>query len=127
MNGHLVMSIAMIAKKMNNHKRLCKELYEHYKNNGICVKCGAAYALAGHVLCGGCMKKAEHAQKKYDPDGSKKRERMAILREERRAKGLCLVCGAKTDGVHMSCKSCLSKQRERELLRRIRQRVKRGD
>lgn len=111
---------------MNNHKKMCKELYEHYKENGICVKCGAAWSLAGHVLCGDCAKKAELVQKRYDPDGSKKRERMAKIRDERRAKGLCLVCGAKTDGVHKRCKVHLERAQEHDRLRKIRKRLKEG-
>lgn len=111
---------------MNNHKKMCKELYDHYKENGICVKCGAAWSVAGHLLCGDCAKKAKDAQKKFDPDGSKKRERMKALRESRIAQGLCYSCGAKTDGVHGQCPKCLERSRERELLRRIRKKVKKG-
>ena len=112
---------------MNNHKKMCRDLYLYYSENGICVKCGQAFSLAGHTLCGDCTKKANMSQKKYDPDGSKKRAKMKKLREEREAKGVCVDCGKnKAELGHKSCLKCLEKRRERELLKRIRAKMKKG-
>ena len=112
---------------MNNHKKMCRDLYLYYSENGICVKCGQAFSLAGHVLCGDCTKKANMAQKKYDPDGSKKRTRMKALREQRKAEGICAVCGKNpVEPPHVSCPKCLEIGRERELLKRIRKKIKKG-
>ena len=109
---------------MNNHRKMCRELYWHYANNGICTKCGSAWSEAGHVLCKECAKKARYRQKQKDPTGELKRQRSRELRESRRANGLCVICGNKTDGIHVSCAKCLERQRERDLLKRIKKRMK---
>lgn len=109
---------------MNNHKALCRELSYFYKNRGICAKCGAAWADAGHTLCKPCAKKARDQEKRKDPSGELKRQRMHELRERRKALGLCFQCGKPTDGVHAQCRDCLEKGRERELLRRIKKRLR---
>jgi len=111
---------------MNNHAKLCRELYQHYSENGICVKCGQAWSEAGKTLCRPCAKKIRDREKNKDPTGELKRERMKKLREERRSAGLCIMCGKPTDGIHVQCNKCLEKARERELLRRIKKKVKKG-
>ena len=112
---------------MNNHKKMCRDLYLYYSENGICVKCGQAFSLAGHVLCGDCSKKANMTQKKIDPDGSKKRARMKELREQRKANGICVTCGKNpVNPPHTSCRKCLEADKERQLLKRIRKKVRKG-
>ena len=111
---------------MNNHKKICKELYDYYAQDGICVKCGAVWSLAGHVLCGECAKKANYSQKKYDPDGSKKRERMRKLREKRIELGLCIDCGDKAYEGHRRCKKCLKKSKGSSALYKIKNKIHKG-
>ena len=89
--------------------------------------CGTAWAEAGQVLCKSCKKKRTESDKQKDPTGENKRERMRKLREERRALGLCIMCGRETDGVHAQCFICLKRGREREQVRRIRKRIERNE
>jgi predicted amidophosphoribosyltransferase len=108
---------------MNNHKRLCRELYHGYKEHGICARCGGQWAEPGYVFCKTCIDKNRKSQEKHDPTGDKKRERMRILRENRRAAGLCFSCGGKLNGIHKQCDKCRNKQRESQQIQRIKKRL----
>ena len=69
--------------------------------------------------------KALARARKADPDGTKHRVNAKALREERKAKGLCIDCGKPADGIHIRCPSCQRKHRESNQVYEIRKRVKR--
>lgn len=108
----------------NIHAKDCKELYDWYRSNGICVKCGRVWAEPGRVRCRTCAKKMNTQHRKADPDGAWARKRMQELRAERRLDGLCVDCGMLTDGIHTRCAKCLEKNRQASERRAIRKRIK---
>ena len=101
-----------------------RALREWYAEHGICVSCGQADAEPGRTQCGACARKALARVKKWDPDGSKHRQNMQALREERKARGLCVDCGLPA-GKYIRCAACRQKHRETYRLGEIRKRLKR--
>jgi len=92
------------------------EYYHYYKSHGICVTCGQEKAKPGHVRCWRCLlNQAEHeaeyrAQKTDEQQSAQlasRREKAAIVREERRQKGLCPNCGReRKDKSYSLCEKC---------------------
>jgi len=90
--------------------------YDFYKSHGICVTCGQEKAKPGQVRCWRCaIKQAEHEaeyrSRKTDEQKAtalaERREKAAILREERRRNGLCPNCGReRTDTRYSLCERC---------------------
>lgn len=90
--------------------------YDYYKLHGICVDCGQEKAKPGHVRCWRCLinhreKEAEYRANKTDEEKrqllSERRAKSAVLRQERRANGLCPNCGReRTDTRYSLCERC---------------------
>lgn len=89
-----------------------REMRDWYRERGICVACGQTWAEPGYVRCAACYKKAVARMHRRDPDGKKHAAYVKQLRDERKAKGLCVDCGAKTDGLHVRCAACHERQLE---------------
>lgn len=76
-----------------------QELYEWYKERGICVQCGTNTAAPGRARCEECLvKNAESSKKQRERRDSSvrkesHREHIRQLRRERKEKGLCIFCG----------------------------------
>lgn len=102
-----------------------RELREWYKESGICIVCGQKYAEPGYIRCKDCKRKADARMKKFDPDGSRHKNYVKALRDERREKGLCIDCGAPNDGVHTRCKRCAEGRRDSCRIYHFRQRNER--
>ena len=97
-----------------------------YKEHGICESCGCGWADPGRVLCTDCRRKADARQKRRDPDGEKHKQYVKELRDERRARGLCIDCGAPNDGVHTRCKRCVARLQERVRMYKLRRKIREG-
>lgn len=79
-----------------------KELYDFYKENGICVTCGQEHAVKGRVRCFECLaRNALSEEKRRNSETSEQQAaRLAKLRanrekrySSRKEKGLCVYCG----------------------------------
>lgn len=84
-----------------------KELYQWYKEKGICVQCGSYKAAPNRVRCEYCLaKSAESSAKKREKQGTEERkkdnENHRIAREKRKLKGICICCG-KPQSVSSKC------------------------
>lgn len=80
--------------------RMNKSRYQWLKEHGICVQCGQRDAFSGYVRCPECIEKTNIASAKCRDDKEKRikynargTERRKQLREERKNKHLCVVCG----------------------------------
>lgn len=76
--------------------------YLHYKEKGICVQCGQWDASPGKVRCEVCLLQNSESQakkmKKESEQEKKERQRkhreyLKKLRSDRKANGLCIMCG----------------------------------
>ena len=105
---------------------MSRELREWYKSKGICNQCGRTWAEPGKVLCKTCQKRSFASQKRRDPDGEQHKQYVKALRDERRAKGLCIDCGAPNDGIHTRCKRCVAKRQESNRIYKLRRRIREG-
>jgi len=108
------------SKKYNRERR------EWYKARGICCQCGNEYAEIDRTLCAACAKAQHDKQEKSDPGRRKCYERALKRKEERYAAGLCTVCGKRPyrEG-HKNCEICAKKQRDMDLVRRVKRRLDR--
>ena len=89
-------------KKRDSEKHI--ELYNWYKENGICVDCRKVFSIPGRVRCKACAdKNAKKQQLKRDKLIIYKRN----LRMSRIEAGLCVQCGKKPplEGRRL-CKRC---------------------
>lgn len=97
-------------------KELRAWLYKARKEAGICVRCGKAKAVSGHVLCWQCK---AYMQDKYigqttTETEEQRKERLAKSAEccrkryERlKAAGLCVTCGKRpAEPGHTRCEAC---------------------
>lgn len=80
-----------------------KERYIFLKQSHRCVSCTKKdnRTLSGRVFCQTCSEKA----KKY-PSNIKKSEQLKKKRDERKAAGLCVNCGAERDSKFKLCEKC---------------------
>ena len=112
------------AKKHN--RLLHHELYEWYKDHGICPGCRKAWADPGKVYCGPCYRKRQYSNERSDPGRVKRnaydKERKARLKAE----GICVGCGKKPamEG-RLKCQKCQTKQNESNKAWRVRERIRR--
>lgn len=76
-------------------KETSKANYLAYKEHGICPQCGIHRAAPSRVRCEECLiKNAESSRKARESKVTKsQKEYHKRLREERKAKGLCVWCG----------------------------------
>lgn len=96
------------------------ETYAWYKAHGICPQCQRENAYGGKVLCLYCQgKQTESAVKYYQnlPEHKLKAKKQREseyhkrIREERKAKGICVVCGKYPARQNITlCKICADKQ-----------------
>lgn len=103
-----------------------RERREWYKTHGICCQCGNAPAKIDRTLCASCAKAQHDKQLKYDPGRRKGYESALERKAERYEAGLCTVCGKRPyrEG-HKSCEICAKKQRDRDIVRRVKRRLDR--
>lgn len=98
-----------------------KSIYHDRKNHGLCVRCGSGWVHAGRSLCPKCLELCRQENKRYDPDGQKRRERIA----RRRAEGLCIDCGKPAAEGYTRCGKCMSSRRDSTRKYTILQNIKR--
>lgn len=88
-----------------------QELYQWYKEMGICPQCGTNKAAPGKVRCEECLaKNAESSHKRREKQSQQQTENIRRehrtyikkLREHRKAAGLCIYCG-KPQSSNSSC------------------------
>ena len=103
-----------------------RELRAWYREQGICIGCGQTWAEPGYVRCKACYKKARAREKRSDPDGEKHKAFLKSLRDYRREHGLCIDCGAPTDGKHLRCKAHNDAQNEACRMYKLRKKIKEG-
>ena len=103
-----------------------KERYRWYKEHGICPGCGQHNAMDGHVYCVTCaeaqavchmIKRSVMTKEEKQEQYKKWRESKNILRQKRKAAGLCVQCGMPSRQGKTRCAKCAeknnAKQRER--------------
>ncbi len=72
--------------------------YNYFLSQGVCPLCGNDYVQKGHKACSLCL---------YI-----KREKVKLLRMERRENGLCVYCGKKlSTDKNIVCDACCKKQK----------------
>lgn len=86
---------------------------------GMCTRCGKTWAEPGRKYCRACL--AKHAAETNTPEN---REKANLRRAERRAAGLCIDCGAPTEG-HQRCERCLEMRRDSTRKHAILKRIQR--
>ena len=113
-------------KRLRERERRRKRRQE-MTNRGLCYYCGKEKPAPGLMGCRECL---DFINKKQQLAYPARRERiMQYVREvaspryyARKAAGLCVNCGAPTDGVHVQCARHL--ERERLYSKRKRERMK---
>lgn len=90
------------------------ELYAWYKEHGRCPKCGGD-PVRGKALCINCLdreaEKARERRKKWTEEKRKMRNEqmrkyIKRVREERKAKGICIECGKRPSEETQRCALC---------------------
>lgn len=101
---------------------MSKEIYDWYKEHGRCPKCGGD-PVRGKALCINCLdreaEKARERRKKWTEEKRKMRNEqmrkyIKRVREERKAKGICIECGKRPAGNTQRCKLCQYKINKRK-------------
>ena len=106
---------------------MSKEDYQFYKSRGFCVDCRHEKAEPGYVRCLDCLEKRRHYVRKKpivrtEQWKEKWREKQLFycrkshqrLYNERRAKGLCYVCGGERLNKQFAlCEKCREKCRNK--------------
>ena len=100
---------------MNNEITL-KAFREMRKRAHVCRDCGKqdAYTLAGRTFCYDCAEKNRKSKEKVRLDPERKTrmlEQHRAMRERRKAKGLCPMCGNPVADWHVLCPKCRAKNR----------------
>lgn len=94
-------------------KAQAKARYEYLKARGRCVKC-AKPAFAGRTLCAECLYKKTLRNIDYvltDEQKAKEYRRKKERYLERKAAGLCVICGKPAANGCVRCVECLLKDR----------------
>ena len=100
---------------------MSKELYYWYKEHGRCPRCGGE-PVNGMVHCIDCLDKLREQAEKYQKGWSEEkrkhhneqqREYCKRVREERKAAGLCVVCGKRKAYQTLMCGLCRNKHNKR--------------
>lgn len=100
--------------------------YDRRRLAHVCVRCGAqdAATLSGRSCCAACAQKRKEQRQalreagvikpKTDQQRQRERERVAQLKEEWKAAGLCVNCGKRPamEG-HVHCEVCIMRDRQR--------------
>lgn len=121
-----LMSLKAQKQKTEQVNAASKARYNLLKDEGLCTRCGQRWAEAGGTRCRPCR---ERDRKWYQDNnmGEYSRKYRAAQKEERRKAGQCIQCGARLKkeelGINTQCGKCRKKQREREEVRRIRERI----
>ena len=106
-------------------KQYSRERRAYYHAHGICYNCGEVYAEPGHVLCKTCARKNQARAKRSDPDGEKHKQYVKVMRDQRRAAGLCIDCGMPVLEGHTRCAKCVEKRRESTRVYKLRKKIRR--
>lgn len=104
-------------------------LYKARKGAGICVRCGKAKAVSGHVLCWQCKvyMQDKNIERILAETAEQRKERLAKIAEccrkryERlKASGLCITCGKRpAKPGHTRCEACQKRANARSKDKRI--------
>ena len=113
------------ARKREYDLAYSRERRKWLSDQGFCEDCGSAWAEPGHTRCKACRERQKNWRSQSDPNNARFNARRNKIRAERRAAGLCPMCGATTDGVHVMCEICRQKQRLKEQVNRIQKRIER--
>jgi hypothetical protein len=93
---------------------MSKELYYWYKEQGRCPKCGGD-PVRGKVFCINCLDRAAESERKKREKWTEEKRKMhneqqreyhKKVREERKAKGICIECGKRPSGETQRCALC---------------------
>lgn len=93
---------------------MSKELYYWYKEHGRCPKCGGD-PVRGKVFCITCLDRATENERKTREKWTEEKRKMRNeqqreyhkkVREERKAKGICIECGKRPAGETQRCALC---------------------
>ena len=110
------------------------ELYQWYKEKGICTKCGSEKAVAGKTMCLICLNDSNERSKSYYHNRmtNEQKERRRIRNNRRRnlciAFGICRNCLKKDATNGQFCLECYLKNRARnEKAREKRQLISRSE
>lgn len=101
-----------------------KERYKWLKAHGVCVQCGQQDAAPGRTRCLVCADKKNQGSIRYHYEHRedllvKKRVRSKALREERKAAGLCPICGKrKPKQGRVNCPYCTARINKKGEIRR---------
>lgn len=88
-----------------NQKQYQRQLWAERKEWGLCVECGKRPPFEGRVRCEVCLCRdllAHHNTK----DSDTRKENRKKQRAERRAAGLCTICGKPAYKEHTRCYEC---------------------
>lgn len=96
---------------MTEAARRARERRNFYLPRGICCQCGREWVAPGHTLCEACRDKHRESEARNDPGFERRKERKKVLREQRRAAGLCIDCGHPSEG-HVRCLRCREMRRD---------------
>lgn len=109
---------------------MSKELYNWYKEHGICARCGGADAVKGKTRCVTCADKEAELHRRYwerqkkDKDRAKKKAEYFRAYQKERYKrlkeaGLCVDCGKpQTKASTVYCLECYVKYNRRREARK---------
>lgn len=86
-------------------KTYYKQLWAERKEWGVCVECGKKPPFEGRVRCEDCLCRDLLAHHKTT-DSPKRKENLKKLRDERKAAGLCIICGKPAYKEHTRCYEC---------------------
>ena len=101
-----------------------KERYKWLKAHGVCVECGQQDAAPGRARCLVCNDKKNEISIRYhyahrEELLAKKRVREKALREERKAAGLCPICGKhEPEQGYVNCPYCRARINKKGEIRR---------
>lgn len=84
-----------------------KETYQWYKLNKICTHCRHEQAVKGKTLCLVCL--MENRKYKSRKDKSKITESDRLKYQDRKDRGICVVCGKNPQQHGLKCNKCYSR------------------
>ena len=116
----------MAYKSPEDAKTYHRELYRWCVAHGVCAYCRTAYAEPGRVYCTRCAQRNRALLERRDPGRERRKSYNRQWKQKKMAEGLCVNCGTRpAEEGHTRCPACARKNRESDLVRRIRQRIER--
>lgn len=120
-------------KKKESRRQM--DNYYYLKSLGICPKCGREDAFPGHVYCPSCMEKQQKKSRDYyhrlspqdkELKHKKTREYNKKCYQQRKAEGLCVVCGKKKATKGVFCLECYLKNKKGNQKRAQKKKIETG-